>query len=192
MAHSEECTIRSCLFFFGFRGLRIMTVESGTTKQPDFYAASTRQRMGRAIAELQRFVRMGALNLDGTLRGLRDQEAASRQAGFEGISRLAQDAADRLASARGSGRLPAAAEVPGLLDACQYIEVHADAIAKRVIHATGAEACGRKSGASAEADRSNADLNDPARSPSVKTRTDGGHLPLAPHIRWQQVMAGKE
>lgn len=103
----------------------------------ELYASETRERMAHAISELFVIRRAAACDADRVLCRLREQEKASRQAGFGNIARLCREMEQRLMAASGDGQSRLAAVAVGVVDNCRTVQLHADAVARGVVRLTG-------------------------------------------------------
>jgi len=92
------------------------------------YAAETHRRIARTISGLLKMEGNGGGDISQVLLHVRRQEAASRHAGFERVARLCQSMEDCLAGIRSGEHPRLDAFVTTLVEVCQAIELHADAI----------------------------------------------------------------
>lgn len=88
---------------------------------PDYYASSTRRRMRRLIARLQRMQPDDMHTLDGVFRELLDQQDESHQAGFKTTADLCGNLAVRLARIRTSQAALRSNELAGHVAGCRLI-----------------------------------------------------------------------
>lgn len=146
--------------------------ESNAGKESRRYAFETRQRMARTISDLSAIRLGGARNLNRVLRRVRQQETASRVAGFRGISELCFQMVDCASDGHCGDRQWLAAVAATLLDACQAVDLHADAVAKTLIRPDGEEARCRDDGESTGnyADGDDAEPHAAARAPPPPRR----------------------
>lgn len=106
-----------------------MANESPQAEAWALYAADTKQRMAGVIRELSNILRADAGDMQWVLCHVHWQEAASRAAGFQDISRMCQEMGECAGDASGADRTWLLAVAATLLDTCRAIEVHADGIA---------------------------------------------------------------
>ena len=96
------------------------------------YARETELRMKALTEELEALVLTQTGRTDELWSQLREQEEASRQAGFAGIAHLCRQMQVCLKEAQESGSAQLAAAAPGwLFDVCQAIQAHARDAEKR-------------------------------------------------------------
>jgi len=108
--------------------------ELGTLRQR--YAAQTRRRIARTIAGLLKMEGKGGGDISQVLLHVRRQAEASRRAGFERVARLCQSMEDCLTGIGSGEQLRLDAFVTTLVEVCQSIELHADAVAATFVSAT--------------------------------------------------------
>jgi len=96
------------------------------------YAAETHRRIARTISGLLKMEGNGGGDISQVLLQVRRQEEASRRAGFERVARLCQSMEDCLTGIRSGEQPRLDAFVTTLVEVCQAIELHADAIAATV------------------------------------------------------------
>ncbi len=109
-----------------------MAIQAELARARDCYARETELRMKALTEELEALVLTQTGHTDELRSQLREQEEASRQAGFAGISRLCQQMQVCLKEAQEGGRthLPSAAKA--MLVVCRAIQSHALDTEKRI------------------------------------------------------------
>ena len=105
-----------------------MTVEAELRANRARYAADTRDRMNSAVAALQAIGKTGRGDIGGVTVMFDQQSRLAGEAGFEGISRLCRDMRHFLNEAPGQHTPRLAVVAARLLDVCQTIQLHADAV----------------------------------------------------------------
>jgi hypothetical protein len=109
-----------------------MAIQAELARTQDCYARETELRMKALTEELEALVLTQTGRTDELWSQLREQEEASRQAGFAGIARLCRQMQVCLKEAQESGSAQLAAAAPGwLFDVCQAIQAHAHDADKR-------------------------------------------------------------
>ena len=109
-----------------------MAIQAEPARAQDCYARETELRMKALTEELEALVLTQTGRTDELWSQLREQEEASRQAGFAGIARLCRQMQVCLKEAQESGSAQLAAAAPGwLFDVCQAIQAHAHDADKR-------------------------------------------------------------
>jgi len=93
------------------------------------YAAETQRRVSRLIKELGRLRQGMHHDLESLISQLQEQSLASQKADFSGIARLARDMTDCLKWASQADGALRCGTIDALVDACQCIRLHADAVA---------------------------------------------------------------
>ncbi len=89
--------------------------------------------------ELQAMLRYdtGDGDIDGVIHQMREQEEASRRAGFDHVCTLCRAMKDGVAEVRGAGCPWRSAAAATLFDACRAIQLHADSVAQSVLRLDG-------------------------------------------------------
>ena len=98
----------------------------------DCYARETELRVKALTEELEALVLTQTCRMDELQRQLREQEEASRQAGFIGIARLCRQMLVCLKDAQESDSAYSAVAAGWLFDVCQAIQAHARDAEKRM------------------------------------------------------------
>jgi hypothetical protein len=109
----------------------------------DGYSRKTELRMKALTEELEALVLTQTGRTDELWRQLREQEEASRQAGFAGIARLCRQMQLCLKEAQESGSTQSAAAAGWLLGVCQAIQAHARDAEKRMRRVDRGNECGK-------------------------------------------------
>jgi len=141
------------------------------------YAAATKQRMARAIGELSAILQADAGDMQWVLRHVREQEKASRLAGFHLISRRCREMAECADDARRADRTWLLAVAQTLLDTCRAIHVHADGIAKCAAHGATAQVRRSRNGTGSGGQAAE-DVAEPANAARWPPRQ-------GPHVHWR-------
>ncbi len=111
------------------------------------YAVQTRQRMAQAAGQLQAILQTGQGDLSKVLCQIKEQLEASRSAGFERVWQMCQEIADYLAEDCGPCPRRLTAVVTTSLEACQAIQLHAEAIAECALYRRTEDAFHPRNGA---------------------------------------------
>ena len=111
-----------------------MSVESALAAAKSRYVYETRQRISVIISELSAIRDNPTGDVDRPIGRIREQEGASREAGFERVARLCQAAENYLDGIGENESVQLPAVVDTVLDVCRAIELHAEAVAKVVIY----------------------------------------------------------
>jgi hypothetical protein len=120
-----------------------MAIQAELARTQDCYARETELRMKALTEELEALVLTQTGRTDELWSQLREQEEASRQAGFAGIARLCRQMQVCLKEAQESGLAQLAVAAPGwLFDVCQAIQAHARDAEKRMRRVDRGNECG--------------------------------------------------
>lgn len=106
-----------------------MAVDAVVMGREADYVGQTRQRMAWVRQTLDRLRQGASEDLDALIVQLQEQELASQAARFAGIARITRDMIDCLQWALGVQCSLKTGTVDALLDACQCIVLHAEAVA---------------------------------------------------------------
>jgi len=114
--------------------------EAGFVVSRARYVQGTRQRMSAVIRDLSGMQGSCPGKADHVVRRIREQEQASRHAGYERIARLCQSMDDCLTGLDRGEQPRLEAVTATLVEVCQAISEHADGIAETIQHSGGTAA----------------------------------------------------
>ncbi len=126
---------------------QIVAVASNDSVDRTFYAVQTGRRMAQAADQLQAILQTGQGDLSMVLCRINEQLEASRSAGFKRVWQMCQEIADYLTENCGPCPRRLAAVVTTSLEACQAIQLHAEAIAECALYHKTEESFRRRNGA---------------------------------------------
>ncbi len=156
------------------------------------YAAETQRRIGEVVRGVFAIRRCGETDIDGVIGRLREQAKASRGAGFRGIARLCTRMVDCLLKGRSDPRWSASAGAT-CSNACETIQLHADAVTRGLIRTGDNNESGQDTRSDGKADDERAGLPDAVNTPSANARLDLGEPPSARQVQhWRTGAQSRE
>jgi len=158
-----------------------MAVDTVVVGSEADYVGQTQQRLARIRQTLDRLRQGVPEDLDALIVALQEQEQASQAARFAGIARVARDMIDCLQWTWGVQCPLRSGTVDALLDACQCIVLHAEAVAAGLLspsqrHARRrpSDACGSSQPPDHTDDQTGTPSEAPLRRPARRPRTATG------------------